>query len=82
MAHRFKFARIGGIDNILHNPKTLNPITHEVVINEWEKDYIKMKKDMIYDDIKPSFNDLIDNLKQLRLKLQNLDWQFYLIFAS
>lgn len=43
---------------------------------EWENDYKKMKEDMIFDDEKPSFEDLINNLKQLRILMNELTWSF------
>ena len=36
---------------------------------------------MIYEVNKPSFEDLINNLKYLRKKLQLVDWKFELKFT-
>lgn len=80
VAHRYAFSRIGEVNYNLHNPKTLNPIPPTAVIADWESDYMKMREDMIYDEVKPSFENLIDNLVDLRTKLQALDWPFELIF--
>ena len=41
-----------------------------------------MKDDMIYEEKKPSFEDLINNLEELRTKLQALDWAFELTFLT
>ena len=81
IAHRYKFTRVGDVDYNLHNPKTINPIPPEDVIDDWEDDYAKMKEDMIYEDNKPSFEELINNLNDLRTLLQALDWQFELKFS-
>ena len=35
---------------------------------------------MIYEDNKPSFEELINNIKELRLTLQTVDWIFELQF--
>jgi hypothetical protein len=35
---------------------------------------------MIYEENKPSYDDLIKNLEELRRKLQSLDWKFELTF--
>lgn len=78
--HRYKYARVGDVDYNLHNPNTLNPIPIDTVIKEWEDDYLKMKEDMIYEDFKPTFKDLIINLEKIREKLQILDWEFELKF--
>lgn len=80
VAHRYKFSRVGEVDYNLHNPKTLNPIPVLGIIEEWKSDYAKMKDDMIYEENKPSFEDLINNLEELRTKLQALDWVFELTF--
>ncbi|SNB43068.1 conserved hypothetical protein [Flavobacterium psychrophilum] len=82
VAHRYKFSRVGEVDYNLHNPKTLNPIPIPGIIEEWKADYAKMKDDMIYEENKPSFEDLINNLEELRTKLQALDWAFELTFPT
>lgn len=80
VAHRYKFSRVGEVDYNLHHPHTLNPIPPKEVIADWGADYAKMKEDMIYEEKKPSFEELINNLNDLRTKLQALDWQFELNF--
>jgi hypothetical protein len=37
------------------------------IIEDWKEDYSKMKEDMIYEENKPSFEDLIDNMNTLKL---------------
>ena len=37
---------------------------------------------MIYEERKPSFADLIENLKKLKEKLQNINWEFELTFPT
>lgn len=78
VAHRYKYSRVGEIDYNLHNPKTVNPMPINEKLEEWKADYAKMKEDMIYDEIKPSFEDLINNIEDLLKKLKTLDWQFEL----
>jgi predicted nucleotidyltransferase component of viral defense system len=80
VAHRYKFSRVGEVDYNLHNPKRLNPIPPKEVIANWEADYAKMKEDMIYEENKPSFEDLINNLQELRERLQVVEWTFELEF--
>ena len=80
VAHRYKFALIGGVNYNNHNPKTLNPVPPPELMDNWEKDYAKMLEDMIYEEEKPTFADLIENLNILRMQLQMLDWEFELIF--
>lgn len=81
VAHRHKYAKVSHVDYNLHNPKTLNPIPIEKVIKAWAEDYSQLKEDMIYEEAKPSFKDLIDNLEELREKLQNTEWIFGLKFS-
>lgn len=80
VAHRFKFSRVGEVDYNLHNPKTLNPIPIPEVIADWQADYATMKEDMIYEENKPIFEDLINNLNDLKIGLQALEWPFELKF--
>ena len=80
VAHRYKFSRVGEVDYNNHNPKLLNPIPIAEKIEEWKSDYAKMMEDMIYEEGKPTFEQLIDNLNALREQLQKLDWQFQLEF--
>ena len=80
VAHRYTFSRISEVDYNLHNPNTLNPIPPQYVIKAWENDYLKMKEDMIYEENKPTFEELISNLNDLRKQLQNVEWKFTLVF--
>jgi hypothetical protein len=82
VAHRYKYARVGHVDYNLHNPKTLNPIPVAAVIQAWEADYTTMKEDMIYEEVKPTFENLITNLEKLRDKLQKINWVFELTFPD
>ncbi len=82
VTHRYKFSRVGEVDYNLHHPQTLNPIPPKEVIADWEADYAKMKEDMIYEENKPSFEDLINNLEELRKQLQAVKWAFELEFSK
>lgn len=42
-----EFAKISGIDYSLHRPATINPIPPENIIELWEKDYAKMREEMV-----------------------------------
>jgi hypothetical protein len=82
VAHRYKFSRVGKVDYGLHHPKSLNPIPPESVLAAWRADYVKMKEDMIYEENKPSFEDLRNSLMELRNQLQAVEWVFELEFHS
>lgn len=60
----------------------LDPIPPKEVIAEWEADYAKMKEDMIYEEKKPSFEDLISNLEYIRSQLKAVTWSFELTYPS
>jgi len=74
--HRYRYSRIGEVDYNLHNPKTLNPIPVDGKIAEWKADYAKLMVEMIYEEDKPSFDDMIENLVELRKQLKKQDWTF------
>lgn len=80
VAHRYKFSRVGDVDYNLHHPKNLNPIPVGEKMAEWNADYTKMMEEMIYEENKPSFADLINNLSELRTRLQEVIWPFELSF--
>lgn len=80
VTHRYKFSRVGDVDYNLHHPKNLNPIPVGEKMAEWNADYTKMMEEMIYEENKPSFADLINNLSELRTKLQAVIWPFELTF--
>jgi len=66
VVHRHKFTRIGGIGYNLHQPKTINPIPIQEVIEAWRKDcnimIEQMIEQMIYEENPPSFEDIITDL--------------------
>ena len=82
VAHRYKFARVGGINYNEHSPEIINPIPNLDKLGEWKLDYAKMVEEMIYDELKPTFEQLIDNLVELRSQLQNLNWKYELSFPD
>ena len=82
VAHRYKFSRVSNVDYNSHNPKTIDPIPPTRIIEDWKEDYAKMKEDMIYEENKPSFDDLINNLHTLKVGLRALNWDFDLNFPK
>lgn len=82
VTHRYIYSRVSGVDYNQHNPKTLNPKPPKEIMADWEADYAKMKEDMIYEENKPSFEALINNISDLIIKLQSVSWQFELSFPA
>ena len=73
--HRYKFTRVGGVDYNLHQPKSINPIPPNHLLDAWRKDYTTMQEQMIYGD-SPSFDEMLASIKTLVDKINNLDWHF------
>ena len=73
--HRMEFAKISGIDYSLHRPATINPIPPENIIELWEKDYAKMREEMVYGENRPTFSEIIETLKRLKYKINSLNWE-------
>lgn len=80
VAHRYKFSRVGGVDYNGHSPGMLDPVPLPATIDKWKSDYNKMVEELIYETNAPTFDQLIDNLNVLKLKLKNVDWKFELEF--
>ena len=72
--HRQIFTRVGGVDYNLHQPKTINPIPHAGLLDDWKKDYKTMQEQMIYGD-SPSFEKMIDELRKYTTRINQLDWK-------
>lgn len=82
VTHRYVFSKMGGVDYNLHNPKSLNPAPPEAVSGAWAADYKKMLEEMIYEENPPSFQDLLDSVKELKAKLGGLAWKYSLDFPG
>ena len=82
VAHRYKFSRVGDVDYNSLNPLTLNPIPISLVAEAWKADYTKMKEEMIYELQKPTYEDLINTLEELRTMLQSVKWKFSIRFPD
>ena len=60
---------VGDVDHDLHNPYMLNPIPIEEKIAEWKADHAKMMEEMIYEENKPTVDDLMNDLSELSMQL-------------
>jgi len=60
------------VDYSKHSRKTIDFIPPESEMEEWRKDYTRMQESMIYGESE-SFDDLINKLKGLRRRLNNLE---------
>lgn len=70
--NRSIFNRIEGVDYALHAPTTLSFIPPANVIPDWEKDYISMPRNFIYDKNSLTFSRLLDRMSELTLRIRQL----------
>lgn len=82
VTHRYKYAKVGGVNYNGHNPKTINPLPIPEVIEAWNTDYKRMLEEMIYGKNAPTFEMLIDNLQELRARLSEVEWEFSIKFPG
>jgi hypothetical protein len=75
--HRSRITRINGMDYSKHAPRYINPIPPEIIMKSWEADYKIMQEQMIYGDSLP-FEELIEKIKSLKMKINALDWEIVL----
>lgn len=75
VVHRHKFTRVGGVNYNEHNPQSINPIPIPQVIEAWKEDYKIMLEQMIYEENKPSFEDIITEITALKEKINALNWK-------
>ncbi len=80
VSHRFRFARVAGVDYNNLGPRSVNPIPPAQVIKDWKKDYEFMLEYMIYERDPPTFEELINNLDSMLLNLKTNRWDLDLKF--
>jgi hypothetical protein len=73
VAHRDKFSHLGGVDYTKHEPQFISIIPPENLLSFWEKDYAEMSESMIYGK-KLNFNELIDKIRQVNDKINQIEW--------
>lgn len=74
VVHRHLFTKLGGVDYKLHNPKTVNPIPPDLLLDLWKSDYLTMQEQMIYAN-SPGFEEMIETIRSDISKLNQLDWE-------
>lgn len=68
--HRELFTSISGVDYTPDIRKRIKLLPPDEVIDDWRNDYKDMQTSMIYGE-KPSFEDLMDKMKELEYKFHN-----------
>jgi predicted nucleotidyltransferase component of viral defense system len=74
--HRYKFSRVGQVNYNEHQPQTINPLPIQQVANEWKEDYNTMLEQMIYEQDPPSYSEMIEELNNLKIRINALEWKF------
>ncbi len=72
--HRLLYTKLGGVDYLLHNPKTINPIPPQKLMAAWKNDYQIMQEQMIHGE-PPDFEVMIEAIKTYISKINQLDWK-------
>jgi hypothetical protein len=68
--HRSIYTKLSNIDYSGHQPKSLNPLPPDAVIDSWRKDYQRMQEEMIY-GVSLLFDELIERIKVLKERINN-----------
>ena len=75
VAHRRQFNAIPGVDYSRHAPPQIQMIPMEGVLAGWQADYRTLVEELIYEESPPSFQEVLDVLKQLQKRINLLQWQ-------
>jgi hypothetical protein len=73
VAHRRMFIAMKDFDYDTLVPKSIKITPPESVISQWQQDYETMQRTMIYGNSLP-FNKLIDKIKQLNERINQMNW--------
>ena len=71
--HRQKFNNVQGIDYQTHFPAFVRIVPPENLINSWKEDYENLKQSFIYEDIKKTFNEIIERLQKLTDEIRKIE---------
>jgi hypothetical protein len=66
---------VPGVDYSRHAPANIQIIPPDAVLADWKNDYAIMMEEMIYEENKPSFEELITVLNNLNKRINPLDWE-------
>jgi hypothetical protein len=80
--HRYRYTRLGGVDYNLHQPQTLAPLPPPSLIREWRSDYQAMLEQMIYEPDAPSFELIINDITELKNKINAFPWKMMTAFPN
>ena len=75
VVHHATFNTLSVVDYSRHAPATIQIIPPDAVLAEWKNDYATMMEEMIYEENKPSFEELMVTLNNLNKRINALDWK-------
>ena len=76
--HRYRFARVGGVDYKTHQPHSIDPLPVKHISDAWRQDYNTMVEQMIYEKAPPTYDQAIGLLAELKARINALSWRFEL----
>ncbi|HAE69029.1 MAG TPA: nucleotidyl transferase AbiEii/AbiGii toxin family protein, partial [Sphingobacterium sp.] len=78
--HRFNFTKVGGVDYNQLSPKMLDFMPVNGVLEAWERDYKKMREEMIYQPDAPTFEEILEQLRDIKNKINQQNWDLGKIY--
>jgi hypothetical protein len=72
--HRKQYTSMAGVDYETHQPEKICFVPPEVVLKNWEKDYLLMQENMIYGD-SLNFKTLIERIRELNQRFNATKFQ-------
>lgn len=75
VTHRTNFNALPGVNYSQHAPASIQIIPPDAVLADWKSDYVIMMEEMIYEENKPTFEELIAVLNNLIKRIHALDWK-------
>lgn len=73
VSHRAVFNAVEGVDYSLHSPATLSFIPPKNVEADWERDYISMQKNFIFEENSLSFAQLMVRMAELMNRIRGFE---------
>lgn len=80
--HRQKYNKVGNVDYNLHAPNFIDPIPPEDVIKHWKADYNTLIEQMVYEEKPLKFNDIITEIRKIKVRINALNWDLKFDFSK
>ena len=80
--HRFIYNRVDGVDYNTETPRHFAIIPPGDSLRQWEQDYRNTIEKMIYGEMRPSFQTIIERIQALNEDLNRMEWKEIPVFKS